>query len=73
MPLFNVYSGQGTAFSLHARIFLEETEPVANAMLEYIPGELWHKDLIRAEPGEIVRDKSGKEWFAVKVNTIGET
>jgi hypothetical protein len=26
-----------------------------------------------AGTGEIVRDKSGKEWFAVKVNSVGPT
>jgi hypothetical protein len=68
MPIWNVYSGSGRTFSLVSRTNLEDGEPVANAILEQIPQDLWHKDLISVEPGEIVRDKSGKEWFAVMVN-----
>jgi hypothetical protein len=70
MPLFNVYSGQGTTFSLECRkTAFDATDAIT---LTLIP-ELWTKAICRAKPGEIVRDKSGKEWFAVKVNTIGET
>jgi hypothetical protein len=74
MPLFNVYCGSGQTFSLDSR---KKAKGASQALMDSMEPNEWTAEIVNpkggAGPGEIVRDKSGKEWFAVKVNTIGNT
>lgn len=69
MPLFNVYGGSGRSFCLYRR---RKAKDASRALMDSVEPDEWTAEIVNpkggAGPGEIVRDKSGKEWFAVRVN-----
>jgi hypothetical protein len=74
MPLFNVYCGSGQTFSLECRKIANQA---SQALMDSMEPNEWTAEIVNpkggAGPGEIVRDKSGREWFAVAVNSLGPT